>query len=344
MKTEIVTLCEERNVTLTAYLQEVGGEFAGIPRRPAALILPGGGYSMCADLEADPVAFPFLKAGYQVFVLRYSVGEASVWPNPLEDYEAAAEMIRRRAGEWKVCEDRMVVIGFSAGGHLAACAATMAEHRPNAAILGYPVIDGECARGYQKTAPDVIGAVNGRTCPCFVFAARTDNVVPVKNTLHFLAALEENDVAFESHIYSNGPHGFSLGDASVGMSPQTVCSRVPHWVADSLEWLKDVLGDFGDGQMTEPRFGGRINGNHDPYLNIDCTLGFLFPKPEAMAIVQPVFSAGQGEQMQATDQMDPAAMMASIQNMTLRQMLEYAKVPEEVMDQFQTRLSAIKND
>lgn len=141
MKTEIVTLCEERNVTLTAYLQEVGGEFAGIPRRPAALILPGGGYSMCADLEADPVAFPFLKAGYQVFVLRYSVGEASVWPNPLEDYEAAAEMIRRRAGEWKVCEDRMVVIGFSAGGHLAACAATMAEHRPNAAILGYPVIE-----------------------------------------------------------------------------------------------------------------------------------------------------------------------------------------------------------
>ena len=63
-----------------------------------------------------------------------------------------------------------------------------------------------------------------------------------------------------------------------------------------------------------------------------------------MAIVQPVFSAGQGEQMQATDQMDPAAMMASIQNMTLRQMLEYAKVPEEVMDQFQARLSAIKND
>ena len=189
MKTEIVTLCEERNVTLTAYLQEVGGEFAGIPRRPAALILPGGGYSMCADLEADPVAFPFLKAGYQVFVLRYSVGEASVWPNPLEDYEAAAEMIRRRAGEWKVCEDRMVVIGFSAGGHLAACAATMAEHRPNAAILGYPVIDGECARGYQKTAPDVIGAVDGRTCPCFVFAARTDNVVPVKNTLHFLSLI-----------------------------------------------------------------------------------------------------------------------------------------------------------
>ena len=95
MKTEIVTLCEERNVTLTAYLQEVGGEFAGIPRRPAALILPGGGYSMCADLEADPVAFPFLKAGYQVFVLRYSVGEASVWPNPLEDYEAAAEIDRK---------------------------------------------------------------------------------------------------------------------------------------------------------------------------------------------------------------------------------------------------------
>ena len=63
---------------------------------------------MCADLEADPVAFPFLKAGYQVFVLRYSVGEASVCPNPLDDYASAAEMIRRRAGQWRTPRARRI--------------------------------------------------------------------------------------------------------------------------------------------------------------------------------------------------------------------------------------------
>ena len=298
---------------------------------------------MCSDREADPIAFPYLQAGYQAFILRYSVGKDSVWPNPMNDYEEAMELIREKSEEWHVLTDKIAVIGFSAGGHLAGCAATMSKNRPNAAILGYPVIDGDCARGYQSTAPDVIAAVDEHTCPCFIFATRTDNVVPVENTVHMIDALTKAEIAYEAHIYSNGPHGFSTCDSSVQDVTQ-LCNRVPHWVADSIEWLKDVLGDFGDGQMTEPRFGGRINGNHDPYLNIDCTLGFLFSKPEAMAIVQPVFSAGQGEQMQATDQMDPAAMMASIQNMTLRQMLEYAKVPEEVMDQFQTRLSAIKND
>ena len=65
--------------------------------------------------------------------------------------------------------DKIAVIGFSAGGHLAGCAATMSKNRPNAAILGYPVIDGDCARGYQATAPNVIAAVDEHTCPCFIF-------------------------------------------------------------------------------------------------------------------------------------------------------------------------------
>ncbi|MFV0362638.1 MAG: hypothetical protein ACK5LL_06055 [Suipraeoptans sp.] len=75
MNVEKIILNEERNVSLTAYLQAVGGEFRNIEKRPAILILPGGGYRMCSDREADPVAMAYLKAGYQVFILRYSVGE-----------------------------------------------------------------------------------------------------------------------------------------------------------------------------------------------------------------------------------------------------------------------------
>ena len=124
MKVEKIVLNEAREVSLTAYLLDTGGEFRNICKRPAVLILPGGGYQFCSEREADPVAMPYLKAGYQAFILRYSVGKHSVWPNPLQDYEQAMEMIRKRSEEWKVFSDKVAVIGFSAGGHLAAAAAT----------------------------------------------------------------------------------------------------------------------------------------------------------------------------------------------------------------------------
>ena len=224
MKTEYIVLNPERNVSLTAFLQPVGGEFSGLSARPAVLILPGGGYHFCSDREADPVAFPYLKAGYHVFILRYSLNEQAQWPNPLDDYEQAMSLIRRNAETWHVAKDRIAVIGFSAGGHLAACAATMSVNRPNAAILGYPVIDGACARDYLPSAPDVIEHVDGNTCPCFVFATRTDNLVPAENALHLINALWAHEIAFESHIYSNGPHGLSTGDASInGQALQPLC-------------------------------------------------------------------------------------------------------------------------
>ena len=347
MKTEYITLHEDRKVSLTAYLQEVGGEFGGISERPAVLILPGGGYYMCSDREADPVAFPYLKAGYQAFILRYSVGADSVWPNPLNDYEEAMELILENAEKWHVCRERIVVIGFSAGGHLAGCAATMSKNRPAAAILGYPVIEGDCAKVYEATAPDVVAAVDEHTCPCFVFATRTDNVVPVKNTIHFINALEEHDVAFESHIYSNGPHGCSICDSSV-TDLTTLCNRVPGWVGDSIEWLKDVLGDFGSEGMTVPRFGGKVNGNHDEYLNIDCTIGYLMAKPEAQKILQPMLTGAQqqagGANEAAAEMMNSEVIQSMMQMMTLRQALSYGNVPAEVLEQINAQLGAIKND
>ena len=112
MRSETIVLNKERNVTLTAYLQDVEGEFRNIPRRPAMLVLPGGGYSMCSDREADPVAWPYLKAGFQVFILRYSVMQDAVWPNPLKDYEQAMALIRSRQEEWKLYPDKVAVIGF----------------------------------------------------------------------------------------------------------------------------------------------------------------------------------------------------------------------------------------
>ncbi|MBQ3478673.1 MAG: alpha/beta hydrolase [Clostridia bacterium] len=283
MTIERIVLNPERNVSLTTYIQPVGGEFGQIERRPAVLVIPGGGYHFCSDREAEPVAFAYLKAGYQAFILRYSLDEQSVWPNPLYDYEQAMALIRQSADEWHVARDRIAVVGFSAGGHLAACAATMSKHRPNAAILGYPVIDGDCVREYQRTAPDVVAHVDGDTCPCFVFATRTDNLVPAANTIHLIDALYQNEVAFESHIYSNGPHGLSTGDASIEGNP--FCDRYPRWVEDSVAWLADVLGGITPKGLAAPRFGAKVNGNRERTLNLDCTLAHLMGNPAAKALL-----------------------------------------------------------
>ena len=346
MKTEIVTLCEERNVTLTAYLQEVGGEFAGIPRRPAALILPGGGYSMCADLEADPVAFPYLKAGYQLFVLRYSVKKDALWPQPLEDYDAAMDLIRSRAQEWKLYPDKIAVIGFSAGGHLAGAAATMAKNRPAAAILGYAVLN-EDVKGCNKSAPSVVDAVDDDTCPCFLFASRTDNLVPIANTIEFMQALDRHDISFESHVYAYGPHGFSTCDSSVQDKDTSMCDRIPDWVADSIGWLKDVLGDFGKGSMTKPVCGHYASGDREAYLSVDCTMGLLMSNPKAMAILGDVLGGMMGgssaQSNPMTEDMDQADIMAVVKKMKLRDALAYGSTSAETVEALDARLRQIEN-
>ncbi|HHW48918.1 MAG TPA: alpha/beta hydrolase, partial [Clostridiaceae bacterium] len=178
-----IILDEKRNVSLTVMIQDVGGEFQKLKKRPAVLILPGGGYAMCSDREAEPVAFAYAKAGYQAFILRYSVKEHSTWPNPLNDYEMAMEMIRSKTEEWHVYEDKIAVIGFSAGGHLAGCAATMSKNRPNAAILGYAALSKEFWESFKPGIPSPVLEVDDKTCPCFLFAARDDVLVPVSETV-----------------------------------------------------------------------------------------------------------------------------------------------------------------
>ncbi|MEW9052881.1 MAG: alpha/beta hydrolase [Neobacillus sp.] len=354
MKVEKIVLNEERNVTLTAYLQEVGGEFQYVTKRPAIMVLPGGGYQFCSDREADPVALAYLKAGYQVFILRYSVKANSIWPNPLNDYEQAMELIRSKKEEWCLYEDKIAVVGFSAGGHLASCAATMSNNRPNAAILGYAVTIGEDVRSCNPSAPDTVSAIDYDTCPCFVFATRTDSVVPIVNSTKFINALAEQGIAFESHIYAYGPHGFSTGDTSVQSKEMIMCSRAPHWVEDSISWLKDVLGDFGPDGMTTPVCKGHINGDKEKYLSIDCTYALIMSNPTAMAIVGPVLAEmnKQTDVLVETREMEnvkdgdgfPGDMMSVIMGrLTLREILSIGKAPEDVLEGLDVQLRQIPN-
>ena len=136
MKQPCFTINENRNVTLTAYF----ADDSCAKDRPAVLVIPGGGYRVLSEVEAEPPALAFRRAGFHAFVLQYTVGERCHWPLPLEDYEEAMELIEQNAGKWHIDTSRIIVAGFSAGGHLAACAATTAQHRPAAAVLAYPVI------------------------------------------------------------------------------------------------------------------------------------------------------------------------------------------------------------
>ncbi len=349
MRTEVITLNQERKVTLTSCLQGVGGEFPNISKRPAVLVLPGGGYSMCSDRETDPVALAYLQAGYQAFILRYSVGPHAVWPTPLNDYEQAMELIQGNADAWNLYPDKIAVVGFSAGGHLAGAAATMARNKPAAAILGYPAVEGETIRQCQATAPDVVAAVDAHTCPCFVFATRTDNIVPISNTLNFTAALAKSGVGFESHIYAYGPHGFSTADSAV-LTPGTyLCSRAAGWVADSISWLKDVLGDFGMGAMTEPRCARRINDDCEPFLSVDCTMSHLMKNPQARAVLTPMLEAAKKKMRESYGDRVPedSRQSSDVQGlgakMTLRSALAYGNVPEQVVSQLNEALRKIPN-
>lgn len=332
MRTETIVLNEARRVTLTAYLQEVGGAFSYVPRRPAVLILPGGGYQYCSDREADPVAMPYLKAGYQAFILRYTVGPDTVWPAPLNDYDEAMALLRARADEWALYPDKIAVIGFSAGGHLAAAAATLAENRPNAAILGYAVA-GADVKGCCPTAPDTTACVDSRTCPCFLFATRTDPLVPIANSLDFMQALARADIAFESHIYAYGPHGFSTCDPSVQPRDTVICSRAPRWVEDSIAWLRDVLGDFGDGGMTEPVCKAHTNGNHEPTLSVDCTVGLLLDNAAARELLEPPLTAA----------LPGGASAEALRNMTLRAVLDFVRTLADDIAELDRALREIEN-
>lgn len=248
MKSLCITLNEERNVTLTAYLQTVEGYSAYVEKRPAMIVLPGGGYEYCSDREADPVAFKYLSVGYQVFILRYSVGSSKTWDNPLNDYEKAYELILENCDEWHVDVSRIAVIGFSAGGHLACACATMAKNRPAACIVGYPVVTSETTAIYNPTAPGIPELVDESTCPFFIFSSRTDTTVPIENTLQLATALTKMGIPYEMHIYAYANHGFTTCESCV-QQRAWICNRTPSWVSDSIEWLKDTIGDFNDGVM-----------------------------------------------------------------------------------------------
>lgn len=215
---------------IAGYLHKEGGH-------PAMLIVPGGAYSMVAAGEGEIVAKRFYEEGFDAYVLVYTCALFEGHPvgnQPLRDIAKAVYLIRKRN------EGKLVVCGFSAGGHLAASigvhwndpeiAPIEAEEskmlRPDAEILCYPVItSGEYAHKDSFLAlygPDateqqlhyasVEKNVTESTPPTFLWHTVTDADVPMENSLCYAAAFKRAKIPFELHLFADGPHGYSLAD------------------------------------------------------------------------------------------------------------------------------------
>ena len=132
--------------TLTVYLRDCCERMPNVLDRPLVLVVPGGGYTHVSAREGDPVALQFAAAGYHTAVLDYAICEKAKDHMPLRQLAEAIGLVRQHAAQWHILPEKIAVCGFSAGGHLALSGAVLdipgeaAQPRPNAVILGYPVV------------------------------------------------------------------------------------------------------------------------------------------------------------------------------------------------------------
>jgi acetyl esterase/lipase len=195
----------------------------GEGRRPAMLVLPGGGYTHLADHEAEPVGQWLAGLGIHAVVLRYPVAPQG-HPAPLEAARRALDGVRHGSLVPDVDPGRVGVLGFSAGGHLAASLANQPDP-PDLSVLAYPVISfvdephegsveallGPGADAARRAAHSADRQVTPRTPPAFVWHTADDASVPVSHSLRYGAALAAAGVPFELHVFPNGRHGVGLG-------------------------------------------------------------------------------------------------------------------------------------
>lgn len=225
--------------TITAYLPSKEKATGA-----AVMICPGGGYALLASgHEGEEVAQWFNRMGVAAFVLKYRLPNPAIMTNqqevPLMDAMQGMVLIRQNAARYGIKSDKIGVMGFSAGGHLAATLATHyhrgpkanEQSKPNFAILLYPVVTfGEKAHtgsrdnllGTLQNSPELIAyysnelQVTNQTPPTFLVHSEDDKSVPVENSINYYLACLKNGVPAEMHLYPTGGHGYGLRTAKFG--------------------------------------------------------------------------------------------------------------------------------
>lgn len=237
--------------------------FAYLPEKEkqtgaAIVIYPGGGYGgLAMDHEGKQIAQWMNKLGITAFVTRYRLGRTYGHPVPLQDAQRALRYVRAHAEKWNIEKNRVGIIGFSAGGHLASTVGTHFDSgleadedpinkessKPDFMILGYPVIsmqDGVTHAGSKRnllgTEPDpkLVELLSNElqvkkdTPPTFIFQTNEDTAVKAENCLLFTMALRKAGVPVELHMYERGRHGVGMGAGIFGTSSWT--GRLEDWL------------------------------------------------------------------------------------------------------------------
>jgi acetyl esterase/lipase len=222
------------------------------------VICPGGGYqNLAMDYEGTDVARWFNRLGVAAFVLKYRLGPRYHHPAQLADAQRALRMVRYRAKEFGVAADRIGIMGFSAGGHLASTAGTHFDQgnpaasdpidrvssRPDFMILAYPVITMLPPYAHEGSRRNLLGEHPGaelaknlsnelqvslETPPTFIFQTDEDKTVPAENSVEFYLALRKAGVQAEMHIFQHGQHGVGLApkDPELSIWP----TLLEHWL------------------------------------------------------------------------------------------------------------------
>lgn len=237
--------------TLTIYMpQNTTGPMT------AVVVAPGGGYrALAMNHEGRLVANYLNSLGLAAFVLKYRLGPKYHHPVELGDAQRAIRTVRARAAEWHIAPDRIGIMGFSAGGHLASTASTKfdagnasaadaidrAGSRPDFSILGYPVISFTEPWTHQGSKTNLLGEnpdpalvrslsnetqVTKDTPPTFIFQTNADTTVPAENAVHYYLALRKAGVPAELHIFKDGAHGVGLAmqDPVLSEWPRTLAN------------------------------------------------------------------------------------------------------------------------
>jgi acetyl esterase/lipase len=224
----------------------------------AIVICPGGGYlHLAIDKEGFKIAKWLNTLGITAFVLKYRLPSDEIMENktigPLQDAQEALRIVRRDAKKWNINPEKIGIMGFSAGGHLASTVSThyldevyvhdTISAKPNFSILIYPVISMEEEITHQGSKTNLLGntpsdslvkfysneqQIDSLTPPAFLIHASDDKVVPVENSINYYKALKNNNVPAELHIYEKGGHGFGLGVKDTSL----------YWTVSCEHWLK----------------------------------------------------------------------------------------------------------
>jgi acetyl esterase/lipase len=234
-----------------------------VPEKPngtAMVICPGGGYAYLAiNKEGFKVAKWLNTLGITAFVLKYRLPSDEIMKDKtigaLQDAQESIRYVRRNAVKWNLNVDKIGIMGFSAGGHLASTLSTRfndeiykvtdnSSARPDFSVLVYPVISMEENLTHKGSRTNLLGAtpsieiiekysnqknINATTPPTLLIHAIDDKSVPVENSMEYFLALEKNNIPSEMHLYQNGKHGFGLGNK--GTTSQ-------NWTKQCEDWLR----------------------------------------------------------------------------------------------------------